>query len=103
MDVPGFSSPRVYDFVVKSPDGLLIGVEVKTTLSDTIFLNPMQVAKDVALMLEGGGVARASGASIQGVAYTTYCRACDRIDVRGVVLYDLLKLAKISFSYDWLP
>ena len=54
-------------------------------------------------MLEGGGVARASGASIQGVAYTTYCRACDRIDVRGVVLYDLLKLAKISFSYDRLP
>jgi len=103
VDVPGFASPRVYDFVVQSPDGLLIGVEVKTTLGDTIFLKPIQVAKDVALMLRGGGVAQVSGAPIRGVAYTTYCRACDRIDIRGVVLYNLLRLAKIPFSYDRLP
>jgi hypothetical protein len=103
VDVPGFSSPRVYDFVARSPDGLLIGVEVKTTLGETIFLNPLQVAKDVALMLKGGGVAHVSGAAIQGVAYTTYCRACDKIDIRGAVLYGLLKLAKIPFSYDRLP
>lgn len=81
----------------------MIGVEVKTTLSDTIFLNPMQVAKDVALMLGCGGIARASRASIQGVAYTTYCRACDKIDIRGTVLFGLLNLAKIRFSYDRLP
>jgi hypothetical protein len=103
VDVPGFSSPRVYDFVVQSPNGLLIGVEVKTTLGDTIFLNPIQVAKDVALMLGGGGKARASGALIQGVAYTTYCRACDKIDIRGTVLFGLLKLAQIRFFYDRLP
>jgi len=76
---------------------------VKTTLGETIFLNPLQVAKDVALMLKGGGVAHVSGAAIQGVAYTTYCRACDKIDIRGAVLYGLLKLAKIPFSYDRLP
>ena len=35
------------------PNGFLIGVEVKTTLGDTIFLNPIQVAEDVALMLGG--------------------------------------------------
>ena len=90
MDVPGFLTPRVYDFVVQSPDGVLIGVEVKTTLYDTIFLNPMQVAKDVLLMLNDGGVARASGALIQGVAYTSHCRACDMIDMRSAALYGLL-------------
>ena len=37
VKVPGFSSPRFYDFVVQSPDGVLIGVEVKTTLGETIF------------------------------------------------------------------
>jgi hypothetical protein len=103
VDVPGFASPRVYDFVVQSPDGLLIGVEVKTTMGDTIFLKPIQVAKDVTLMLDGGGVARVSGASIRGVAYTTYCRYCDKIDIRGAVLYGLLKFANIAFSYDQLP
>ncbi len=103
VDVPGFSSPRVYDFVVQSPDGLLIGVEVKTTLNSTIFLNPMQVAKDVALMLNGGGVARVTGASILGVAYTTSCISCSQVDVRSIVLYGLLKIAKVSFSHVLLP
>lgn len=103
VDVPGFLTPRVYDFVVQSPAGVLIGVEVKTTLDDTIFLNPMQVAKDVALMLVGGGVARASGASIEGVAYTTFCRSYDKNDLRGVVLYGLLTFAKVRFWHDRLP
>jgi hypothetical protein len=103
VNVPGFSSPRFYDFVVQSPDGVMIGVEVKTTLGDTIFLNPVQVAKDVAVMLTGRATVQVGGAPIRGVAYTTYCRACDKIDIRGAVLYNLLKLAKIPFSYDRLP
>jgi len=103
VSVPGFSSPRVYDFVVQSHDGVLIGVEVKTTLGETIFLNPAQVIKNVALMMRGGGVAQVSGAPIQGVAYATYCRACDKVDVRGAVLYNLLRLARVPFSHDLLP
>ena len=103
VNVPGFPSPRLYDFVVQSPDGVMIGVEVKTTLGETIFLNPVQVAKDVAVMLTGRATVQVGGAPIRGVAYTTYCRACDKIDIRGTVLYNLLKLAKIPFSYDRLP
>ena len=103
VNVPGFPSPRLYDFVVQSPDGVMIGVEVKTTLGDTIFLNPVQVAKDVAVMLTGRATAQVGGAPIRGGAYTTYCRACDKIDIRGAILYNLLKLANIPFSYDRLP
>jgi hypothetical protein len=63
----------------------------------------MQVVKDVLLMLNGGGVARASGASIEGVAYTSSCRSCDKIDVRSAVLYGLLAFAKAPFWHDRLP
>jgi hypothetical protein len=54
-------------------------------------------------MLNDGGVTRASGALIQGVAYTSHCRACDMIDMRSAALYGLLKFAKVPFSYDRLP
>ena len=80
-----------------------MGVEVKTTLSDTIFLNPAQVVKDVAVMLSGAAVTQVGSAPIRGVAYATYCGACSAIDVRSKVLYGLLKLAEISFSHDLLP
>ena len=103
VDIPGFLTPRVYDFVVKSPAGILIGVEVKTTMNDTVFLNPMQVAKDVLLMLNGGATVHGTGAPIGGVAYTTACRFCSSIDVRSPVLYWLLNFAKVPFRYDRLP
>jgi hypothetical protein len=44
VNVPGFTSPRVYDFVVIDPvTGSYIGVEVKTTMYDTIFFDSSQV------------------------------------------------------------
>jgi hypothetical protein len=95
----------VYDFVVRDPNtGNLIGVEVKTTLGDTIFLNPIQVAKDVSLMLEGGAIARTSGQPITGVSYTTYCRYCDEVDIRPSALYIGLSMAKVPFIHQrFLP
>jgi hypothetical protein len=37
VDVPGFATPRFYDFIVQDPvSGHFIGVEVKTTIGDTI-------------------------------------------------------------------
>jgi hypothetical protein len=105
VDIEGFDSPGVYDFVVRDPNtGNLIGVEVKTTLGDTIFLNPVQVGKDVTLMLEGGAIARTSGEPIRGVSYTTYCGYCDQVDIRPTALYIGLDLAKVPFIHQsFLP
>jgi hypothetical protein len=46
VTAPGFPTPRVYDFVMTDPlTADVIGVEVKTTMYDTIFLNPSQVER----------------------------------------------------------
>ena len=104
VEIPGFDTPRIYDFVVRDPDtGNLIGVEVKTTLGDTIFLNPFQVAKDVALIANQGATARATGDQILGVSYATYCGLCDEVDIRPKILYAALEFAKIPFIYGHLP
>jgi hypothetical protein len=96
VDIEGFDSPRIYDFVVRDPNTRnLIGVEVRTTLADTIFLNPIQVLKDLSLVLEGGATVRTSGEPIMGVRYTTYCGNCDQVDIRSTVLHIALKLAKV--------
>jgi hypothetical protein len=55
VNVPGFSTPRVYDFfVTDATTNQLIGVEVKTTQFETIYLGPTQVAKDVTLIEQQG-------------------------------------------------
>ncbi len=71
--VPGFSTPRIYDFGVQDPSGKIWGAEIKTTKFDTIFLNPMQVFKDVALYASNGGSAPSlkSGDLVTGVMYVT--------------------------------
>jgi hypothetical protein len=88
VKVPGFETPRVYDFVVRDPiANTLIGVEVKTTLYDTIRLNSSQVAKD-AVVMTTGGIAPSLGLNISGVGYQTYCFGCDPIDLRFRALRD---------------
>jgi hypothetical protein len=55
VDVPGFATPRFYDFIAQHPDtGHFMGIEVKTTLSDTIRLSPHQIAKDAVVMASAG-------------------------------------------------
>lgn len=78
VTVPGFATPRVYDFVVLDPIAkVYIGVEVKTTMHDTINLNGSQVDKDVAIYESPrGGFAPALNANITEVAYETFCAYC---------------------------
>src|SRR5687768_2614557 len=51
VDVPGFSTPRFYDFVVRDRvSNQILGVEVKTTMTGTLRFDRAQVAKDVVVM-----------------------------------------------------
>jgi RHS repeat-associated protein len=103
VEVPGFETPRYYDFIVNDPaSGYNIGVEVKTTLYDTIRLDSSQVAKDVVVM-EMGGYARLLDLPINGVGYQTYCWACDLVDFRSTVLYSTLQAANIPFNHGGRP
>jgi hypothetical protein len=98
VDVPGFATPRFYDLIVRHPDtGHFVVVEVKTTLSDTIFLNPRQIAKD-AVVMASAGQTRLSSAKIEGVYYLTYCRDCEKVDLRSNLLRLLLDTAKIPYT-----
>ncbi len=87
VTVPGFATPRVYDFVVQDPvSRLFIGVEVKTTLFDSIFFDASQVDKDVAIYEAGGGPAPALGVNVTRVAYEAFCAYCSLINLRSADL-----------------
>ncbi len=87
VTVPGFATPRVYDFVVQDPvSGLYIGVEVKTTMYDTIVFDSSQVDKDVALYETGGGLAPALGVEVTRVAYEAFCAYCPMVNLRSASL-----------------
>jgi hypothetical protein len=99
VNIPGFATLRYYDFIVHDPvSGHFVGVEVKTTLGDTIRLNPNQVAKDV-VVVQSGGYAPTLRAEIRGVGYITYCTGCDVVDIRSYALSTSLKAAKIPFTH----
>jgi hypothetical protein len=103
VDVPGFGEPRFYDFIVRDPtNGYLIGVEVKTTLYETIRLDTEQVAKDVVVMRDGGTI-RSLKETVQGVGYITYCVGCDLVDTRSKRLHWALRAAKIPFIHGGRP
>ena len=79
VDISGFASPRVYDFIVRDPiSSQYIGVEVKTTFFDTIFLNRSQVDQDVALYEGNFGKMRGTGYLITEVAYEAFCAHAPR-------------------------
>jgi RHS repeat-associated protein len=105
VSVPGFETPRFYDFLVRDPiAGQNIGIEVKTTLFDTIRLDTTQVMKDVALMTRGGGLATGSGIIVRGVGYTTYCWGCGVApNLRSAALRDALSAAQIPFQHGGRP
>jgi hypothetical protein len=101
ITIPGFPTPRYYDFVALNPEtGELVGVEVKSTQFDAIFLNPFQVEKDVAVYTFGGvdvdvpslGVYR-----LTSVAYDAACDGCEHLRVRTYYLRFRLWLAGIPF------
>ena len=90
---------RIYDFVVRDPvSNQQIGVEVKTSWLETIFLNMLQVNFDVAVVKGTLGPALGSGGvSIIGVQYYTYCFQCSGGEgqMRSYVLEGRLELAGI--------
>jgi hypothetical protein len=103
VDIAGFPTPRYYDFVALDPEtGELVGVEVKSTKFDTIFLNPFQVEKDVAVYTLGG--VDALGGRLTSVAYDAACDGCESLNVRTYYLHWRLQQAGIPFytrRYIW--
>ncbi|RBP15880.1 hypothetical protein DFR50_107150 [Roseiarcus fermentans] len=99
VTIDGFATPRVYDFVAHDPvTGVYFGVEVKTTMYDTIFFDRSQVEKDVALYQVGGGYAPAIKQSVTRVAYETYCTGCRFFNFRTIYLADRLYQAGIAIT-----
>jgi len=114
VSIDRFSAPRVYDLLVEDPNApggpIYIGVEVKTTLFSTIFLNPMQVAKDVALLtlaaadpLFGGGYAQSLNLQVTCVAYQAVCFGCSAVNIRSNILFGVLNAAGVSVSTGVAP
>jgi hypothetical protein len=101
--VPGFATPRIYDFLVRDRRGVLIGIEVKTTLYDLIRLKLSQVEKDVAVVRFRGEVP-SLGEPIGAVSYVTYCWDCDGVpDLESIALSAMLRLHGISFTHHRIP
>lgn len=62
------------------------GVEVKTTLYDTIHLNQSQVDQDVAVYTTGGAFTIGSSRPITKVGYVALCVGCSVLNLRPVAL-----------------
>jgi hypothetical protein len=108
VTISGFPTPRVYDFVALNPEtGELVGVEVKSTQFDAIFLNPFQVEKDVAVYTPGGvgvDIPSLGTRKLTSVAYDAACDGCEKLKVRTYYLRFRLQLAGIPFytrDYIW--
>jgi hypothetical protein len=103
VDVPGFPTPRFYDYIMKDPiTGKYFGVEVKTTLYDTIRLVPSQVKKDAVVVAQGAKV-RNQPVWLDGVSYSTYCFECEELDIRSWVLQRILRNAGVKMARGTLP
>jgi len=103
VNIPGFDTPRRYDFIARDPAANInIGVEVKTTIFDRIFLKPDQVAKDLGIFQYGGGTTN-TGVLVQGVGYVGYCFGCGMLDWRGVQLRNTLRAAGIPMQHGRMP
>jgi hypothetical protein len=101
--IPGFLTCRFYDIIVRDPtNGKLGGLEVKTTLYDTVFFDPSQVDKDVALIQNGGVFVAQLGGRIEMVGYETYCTGCGQLNFAKADLFVKLKRARIPIqAYSW--
>jgi hypothetical protein len=96
VQIPGFATPRVYDFVALDPEtGELVGFEVKTTKLDVIALNFSQVEKDIAVYELGGVYAPSLGGWLTSVAYDAACDGCENLNIRSRYLRFRLWLAHI--------
>jgi hypothetical protein len=102
-DVPGFDTPRFYDYIMQDPlTGKIFGVEVKTTIYDTVRLDRSQVEKDAAVIAQGAKV-RKQNVWLDGVSYSTYCFDCEKLDIRSRVLQGILQDAGVIMTKGYLP
>lgn len=79
----------VYDFIVTDPvGGLSTGIEVKTTIGSSIFLDPAQVEKD-RVVADIGGYAVKTRLIVESVAYHAYCFECapGLLGIQSATLY----------------
>jgi hypothetical protein len=103
VDVPGFLAPRFYDYIIRDPvTGLSYGVEVKTTVGETVRLNRSQVEKDAIVATIGGRV-RSMGLELSGVSYVASCFVCRLVDVRSERLRQILESSGIGIRRGSLP
>jgi hypothetical protein len=94
VDVPGFRTPRLYDYIIQDPvTGRYYGVEVKTTIMSTIRLDRQQVEKDAVVVAQGAKVRLLNIVELSGVSYSVYCFGCEAFDVRSAVLLGILRNA----------
>ena len=104
VDAPGFSSPRLYDYIIRDPvTGLNYGVEVKTTIMSTIRLDRQQVMKDAVVVAQGAKVRALDNVELYGVSYSVYCFGCEALDVRSAVLLSKLQNAGVPVVPGVLP
>ncbi len=103
-DVPGFETPRFYDYIIQDPvTGRYYGVEVKTTIMSTIRLDRQQVNKDAVVIALGAKVRLLNNVELSGVSYSVYCFGCERLDVRSKVLLEILQDADVPVVPGILP
>jgi hypothetical protein len=103
VDVPGFAEPRYYDYIIRDPiTGRHYGVEVKTTLYETIRLSLKQVAKDAVVAAQGAKV-RLLDVRLSGVSYVALCFGCVQLDLRSAVLHRILQSAGVRTIRGSLP
>ena len=104
VDVPGFPTPRLYDYIIRDPvTGRCYGVEVKTTIMSTIRLDRQQVEKDAVVVAQGAKVRLLNNVELSGVSYSVYCFGCEAFDVRSAVLLNILQKAGVPVVPGILP
>lgn len=102
--IQGHETARKYDFLIRDPwENRVIGVEVKTTLFDRIFLDQDQVNKDVDLIRFGG--LTAEGVPVRGVSYVAYTfgSTSNYVDLRYFRLLHLLRFYEVPVDRGRLP
>jgi hypothetical protein len=104
VDVPGFPTPRLYDYIIRDPvTERHYGVEVKTTIMSTIRLDRQQVEKDAVVVALGAKVRVLNNVELSGVSYSVYCFGCEAFDVRSAVLLSILQNAGVPVVPGILP
>lgn len=97
---------RIYDYAIRDNlEQINIGVEVKTTIGDTIRVSTRQVNLDTELMRFGGEIVGniGKGATTDAVGYRAFCFGCDTLDIRPFRLRQQLELYGIETKRGKLP